>query len=304
MRNASLKQLRMLAAVVRTGSITAAAESLNVTPPAITMQLRLLQDHAGLPLVERSPGGMAATEAGRLVAEAAARMDAILLDCGGALADLAGGSKGSVAVGVVSTAKYFAPRALAEFLRRHPGIDLRLTIGNRAEIIDGLARLELDIAIMGTHPEAFAVDTGLIGDHPHVVVAPPDHKLAGRARIAPHLLGNEIFLVREPGSGSRGLMERFFDKEGVKPRIGMQISSNETIKQAVMAGLGITFISAHTIEAEIADRRLAVLNVSGLPVMRKWYAVHARERSLLPAARSLFRFLTEEGHRYLPVMPP
>jgi DNA-binding transcriptional LysR family regulator len=300
MRNATLRQMRMLAAVVRTGSVTEAATALNVTPPAVTMQLRLLQDLAGLPLVERGPAGMVATEAGRVVAEAAARMEALLAECGAAVAALSGGDQGVVAVGVVSTAKYFAPRALAGFLRLHPGIDLRLSIGNRADVIEGLRALALDIAIMGRPPDDLPVDADFFGDHPHVVVARPDHRLAGRRAIDAATIARETFLVREPGSGTRGLMERFFGAAGVMPRIGMQIGSNETIKQAVIAGLGITFISAHTVEAELSGRRLVVLDVEGLPAVRQWFVVSARQRALLPAARKLRSFLLEEGRLYLP----
>ena len=300
MRNVTLKQLRVFAAVVRTGSVTGAAQRLNVSPPAVTLQMQLLQSQVGLPLVERSSSGTTPTDAGRELLAAVERIEAILADCGAALAALAGTERGTVSVGVVSTAKYFAPRALAAFARAHPGIDLRITVGNRADIISGLRHYEIDVAVMGRPPEEFDVEATVIGDHPHVIVAPPDHPLARHRAIDPKQLEAETFLVREPGSGTRGLMERFFARLDIAPRIGTQIGSNETIKQAVIAGLGIAFISGHTVEAEVGAGRLAILRVKGLPIVRQWYIVHLRQRQLMPAANAIRAFFATEGRRYLP----
>lgn len=291
----------MLAAVVRTGSVTGAARTLNVSAPAVTMQLRLLQEQLGLPLIERSPHGMMATEAGLRLNDAAERIEAILAECGASLGMLGGGERGRVSVGIVSTAKYFAPEALAAFARQHRGIELCLSVGNRSQIVEGLRRYELDVTIMGRPPQELDVDASVIGDHPHVVISRPDHRLAGRHALPPAALAEETFLVREPGSGTRLLMERFFAEAGIAPRFGMQIDSNETIKQAVIAGIGITFLSAHTVAAELLDGRLALLDVEGLPIVRQWYAVHLRERRLMPAMQLLRNFLTEEGHLHLPL---
>jgi LysR family transcriptional regulator for metE and metH len=300
MRNVTLKQLRAFAAVVRTGSVTGAARDLNVSARAVTLQMQLLQEQIRLPLIERSPAGMTPTDAGRELLGAIERIEATLTECGAVLAGVAEGERGTVSVGVISTSKYFAPRALAAFARAHPGIDLRLSVGNRTQIIAGLSHYELDIAIMGRPPDEFAVDASVLGDHPHVIVAPPDHPLAGRRSIDPALLSAETFLVREPGSGTRGLMERFFAEAGMSPRFGMQIDSNETSKQAVIAGLGIAFISAHTVGAEIADERLVVLDIRGLPLIRQWFVVRLPGRRLMPAAALLQKFLTEQGSSFLP----
>jgi LysR family transcriptional regulator for metE and metH len=300
MRNVTFKQLRVLAAVVRTGSLTAAAQRLNVSPPAVTLQMQLLQDQAGLPLVERSAAGTRPTDAGAEVLRAAEQIETILADCSAALASIAGTRRGTVSVGVTSTAKYFAPRALGAFARAHPGIELRIVVGNRAEMIEGLQRYEIDIAVMGRPPDELDVDINVMGDHPHVVIAPPDHRLAQAASIAPAELGAEVFLVREPGSGTRGLMERFFAEHGITPRIGMQISSNETIKQAVIAGLGIAFISGHTIDSALVTNSLAILPVQGLPIIRQWCIVHLRQRRMMPAVAAIRTFLMAEGGLYLP----
>ena len=155
MPNVTLRQLRMFAAVARTGAVSGAAQALNVSPPAVTMQMRLLQEQLRVALLDRSSLGTTTTQAGRRVLEAAARIETILADCSASLAGLAGGEEGAVAVGVVSTAKYFAPQTLANFSRTHPRIEMRLAIGNRADIIEGLRRHDIDIAVMGLRLKAW-----------------------------------------------------------------------------------------------------------------------------------------------------
>lgn len=302
LQHATLRQLRAFAAMVRTGSVTRAANTLGVTPPAVTMQVQQLQDLVDLPLIERRGSEMSVTDAGRELVATVERIEAALADCAAVLADLAGADRGTVSIGVVSTAKYFAPRALAAFRLRHPGVKLRLSVGNRAEILKGLEHFAIDVAIMGRPPVELDVEAEVIGDHPHVIIAPPSHGLASRAEIAPRLLAEETFLVREPGSGTRSLMERFFSRTQIEPRIGMQIDSNETIKQAVIAGLGIAFLSGHTVGAELADGRLVALDVKGLPVIRQWHVVHLGQRRPIPAVRALIDFMIEQGGQFLPAV--
>jgi DNA-binding transcriptional LysR family regulator len=300
MRNVTIRQLRALTALARTGSVTQAAALLHLTPPAVTLQLQALQQAAGMPLIDRGPAGMTLTEAGREVANAARRIDAVLADTDATLGDLAGFRRGVVSAGMTSTAKYFAPRALGAFSRRHPGLELRLGVGNRVETIAGLRDHVLDLAIMGQPPAELPVAASVIGPHPHVIVTAHDHTLAHRKGLHPAALARERFLVREQGSGTRALMERFFADVGVVPRIGMELGSTETIKQAVLAGLGIAFLSAHTIELEVQTGRLVILDVVGLPATRQWFAVHMADRRLTLAARALHQFLVTEGARFLP----
>jgi LysR family transcriptional regulator, low CO2-responsive transcriptional regulator len=302
MRHVTLRQLRTFTEVIRSGSFASAAQVLHLTPPAITVQMRELEQRAGLPLFERTGSGITATEAGREVGKATQRIELALAECTDALNALRGLHGGHVAIGVVSTAKYFAPRALGAFARAYPSVEMRLEVGNRATIIAALAENTLDLALTGRPPEDLAVDRQPIGAHPHVIVARPGHPLARRKHLAPATLGNETFLVREPGSGTRGLMERFFAESKVQPRIGMEMSSNETIKQAVMAGLGVAFLSAHTVAVELADERLIALDIVGLPIMRQWFIVQLARRRLLPAAAALRQFLIDEGHQFLPAI--
>ncbi len=300
MRNATVKQLRLLSAAARGGSFAAAAEACHVTPPAVTMQMHQLEAEAGLPLFERDRRGFVLTAAGREVLSAAERIEAVLSDCAAGIAALKSLAGGRVTVGVVSTAKYFAPQMLAAFARSHPGIDIEIVIGNRQDTIAAFESGRLDVAIMGRPPEGVEVESALMGNHPQVVIAPPDHPLAKRRAISPRHIAGETLLMREKGSGTRLLAERFLARHGIKPRIGMEIGSNETIKQAVMAGLGIAFISAHTIAAEIADGRLAVLDIAGLPEIRHWFVVRLAAKRLMPAARALRDFLVSEGRHFLP----
>jgi DNA-binding transcriptional LysR family regulator len=298
--NITLRQLRAIAALRRHGSMTRAAAELNVSPPAVTLQMKALEDQIGIALVERSAGGMVLTMPGTVIADAAARIAAVLRETEAKLAGIAGAERGEVHVGISSTAKYFAPQALAAFSDAHPGIDLRLTVGNRRDILDGLQHHECDLAIMGRPPTEMKVIADLIGDHPYVIVVRPGHRLAGKHKIDPCELSGETILAREAGSGTRNLMEDYFATSGIKPKIGMQISSNETIKQSVMAGLGIAFLSGHTIDAEVLSGRLIVLQMKDLPIIRQWYGVHLSERVIMPACAELLGFLRHQGPSFLP----
>jgi LysR family transcriptional regulator for metE and metH len=284
---------------VRAGTIAGAAQRLHVTAPAVGQQLKLLERAVGMPLLERAPEGFQPTDAGRELIAAADRIEEELESCRLTLDLIRTGKVGSVTLGAVSTAKYFAPQLLAAFWESHPDVEVKLVIGNRSEIIGAIAEHEVDITVMGRPPVELALDTAVIGEHPHVIIATPTHGLAGR-RITRRALGDETFLVREPGSGTRQLTDRLFASAGIQPPLGMEISSNETIKQAVMAGLGVALISAHTVAAEIADGRLVALDVDGFPVVRQWYAVRRAAGHLLPAAEALWGFLVEKTRRHLP----
>ena len=298
-RNVTLKHFRVLSAVTKMGSMAGAARRLNVTPPAITVQIQQLEQSVGLPLVERIGDKTTPTEAGEVILRAAHRIEALLAECGQEIAELKGIHGGRVSVGVVSTAKYFVPKALAAFRHMHPGVDVRLAVGNRQETIRGLRDLELDLAIMGRPPENLDLESAVLGDHPHIMVAAAGHPLAG-SKLTIADLSKETFFIREPGSGTRMLMERLFEQAGFDPIVGMEIGSNETIKQAVIAGLGITFISAHTVAVEIADGRLTMLDVKGLPMVREWFVVRIRDKAVMPAGQAMWTFFSTEGQQFLP----
>lgn len=300
MRRVTLKQLRVLAALLRHGTVAKAARSLHVSAPAVSQQLQILKSVTGMPLVERTEQGLQPTDVGQKLLDAINRIELTLADAADELEALLGIDAGRLSVGVVSTAKYFAPKVLVEFAKEHPNVDIKLKVGNRKEIIQAMKNYELDMSITGRPPKDFSVDKAVIGDHPHVIIAPVSHPLASRKRLKLIDLSQDKFLLREDGSGTRLLMQRLFRKAGLNPNLGMEIGSNETIKQAVMAGLGIALISAHTISAEVDDQRLAILNVSGMPVVRKWYVVKQKSKKLLPAAKAFWDFMEKSGADYFP----
>lgn len=302
LRDITIRQLRALAAVDQQGGLRGASSSLGVTPPAIGQQLKALEEAAGLPLVERSTRGLKLTEAGRYVLVMHARIEAALRDGGAACMEFKGLGRGRVRIGATSTARYLAPRLIAAFARLHPGIEVELTVGNREEIVAGLEAL--DIAVMGHPPANIGVERHMIGPHPHFIIAAPQHPLAKHRRVTVGDLAGETFLLREAGSGTRGLMERTFAKLDLAPAKVTEFGSNETIKQAVMAGLGIAFISAHTVAAEVGAGWLKVLRVPGLPVTREWFAVRTTDRRPLPASTAMWEFVGAHGADFLPSLPP
>jgi DNA-binding transcriptional LysR family regulator len=305
MRNVTLRQLRALSTIGRTHKIASAARELNLTAPAVTLQLQQLEAELGFVLFDRTPEGLRATEAGKIMLDTAAQLWTLLSAGEDRLAALKGIAAGHVAVGVVSTAKYFSPRLIALFSETHPGVEISLRVGNRDEISARLRDFDIDVAIMGTPPPDLEAEKTSFGDHPLVIAAPPDHRLAFQPHISKMELADETFLVREDGSGTRTSMEIYLD--GVPrrtSRLRIEMGSNETIKQAVMAGLGIAFISAHTVAAEVADGRLVLLDVEGLPVLRKWFVVRRADKALMPAARVFADFIAREGGGHLPKVHP
>ena len=299
-RGLTLRQLRVLDAVVEYGTYVAAADKLHVTPPAISIQMKQLEDMAGMPLVERTGERFSATEAGEELIHAIRIVEEALAESAETIDHLKGARGGKARVGIVSTAKYFAPRALAGFSQQNKDIDVRLSVGNRRETISAMENHEIDFAIMGRPPRNVEVEAAVFGEHPHVIIGPPDHALADKKKIPIKSLAEEHFLSREVGSGTRMLTNKLFEDEGIEPPISMEIGSNETIKQAVMAGLGVALISAHTVAVEIADGRLAHLDIEGMPLVRNWFVVRRKEKRMLPPVQALWDFLETNGAGFLP----
>ncbi|HJS36807.1 MAG TPA: LysR family transcriptional regulator [Burkholderiales bacterium] len=295
MRNATLRQLRTFAEVARRLSFTAAAKALHLTQPAVSMQVRQLEEAAGLPLVEQLGRRVHLTDAGRELLRYAGGIADLMREAEEAMKALQGIGGGELSIAVTSTAKYFAPRLLAEFRRRHPEVRLRLAVSNREAVVRALTDNAVDLAVMGRPPRGLDTDAAAFAKHPIAVIAAPDHPLAGRRRLPLEALAGETFIIRERGSGTRAAMEHVFAERSFRARETMEMSSNETIKQAVMAGMGIAFLSTHTIGLELRAGRLVLLAVSGLPVMREWYVIHRRGKRLSPAAQAFKSFLLEQG---------
>ena len=264
MRSATLRQLRTFTEVARRLSFTAAAKSLHL--------------HRDRGLLRYAAG-----------------ISDLLREAEDAMKALQGVGGGELSIAVTSTAKYFAPRLLAEFRRSHPEARLRLAVSNREAVVRELTDNTVDLAIMGRPPRGLDTDAAPFAKHPIAIIAAPDHPLVGRKRLPLKRLAGETFIIRERGSGTRAAMEHVFGERGFKAGETLEMSSNETIKQAVMAGMGIAFLSMHTIGLELRAGRLALLAVSGLPVMREWYVIHRRGKRLSPAAQAFKSFLLEQG---------
>jgi len=295
MRNVTLRQLRTFTELARRLSFTAAAKALHLTQPAVSMQIRQLEEAAGLPLVEQLGRRVHLTDAGRELLRYAGAISALLREAEDAMKALQGVGGGELSIAVTSTAKYFAPRLLAEFRRSHPEARLRLAVSNREAVVRELTENTVDLAIMGRPPRGLETEAAAFARHPIAIIAAPDHPLVGRKRLPLARLAGETFIIRERGSGTRAAMEHVFAERGFHARETLEMSSNETIKQAVMAGMGIAFLSVHTIGLELRAGRLALLAVSGLPVMREWYVIHRRGKRLTPAAQAFKQFLLEQG---------
>jgi DNA-binding transcriptional LysR family regulator len=208
---------------------------------------------------------------------------------------LKGLSGGQATIGLVSTAKYIVPHMLTRFQAEYPAVALTLMDGNRRWIIDALVKGDIDLAIMGQPPANADVSAEPFAPHPSVIAAAPTHPLVGHGDLPASVLAGEPFVVREEGSGTRSLMDRFFQGAGLAPHIAMTTSSNETIKQAVMAGMGLALISRHTIGLELGLGMLTTLPVEGFPLMRSWFVAHRRNMPLLPVHARLKSFLLDEG---------
>lgn len=297
-KRVTLRQLRVFEQVARLRSVSAAAGVCHLTQPAVSMQMKALEEDCGLPLTELVGRRLRLTEAGEAVAACARRVQHELDELEQQLAAMRGREHGKLNVGIVSTAKYFASHLLASFTSRHPGAVLSLQVDNRARILQLLADNEIDLAIMGVPPESLDAVALVFADHPHGLVLPPAHPAARKARLRLGELAENTFLVREPGSGTRNVMERYFASEKFSPRKVIQMTGNEAIKQAVMAGLGIGFLSLNTLALERGLGLVRVPRVTGLPVVRRWHVVHRRGKQLLPIAQAFRDFVCAEGARY------
>jgi DNA-binding transcriptional LysR family regulator len=292
-------------AVARQLSYTRAAEELHLSQPAVSMQVRQLEEEAGLPLFERLGNRILLTEAGRELHEYSRSVNRLLQEMQEVLESLKGVNRGRLHLAVASTVNYFAPRLLAIYHRRYPGIGLQLDVTNRERLVRLLEDNAVDLVLMGIPPTDVQVESEAFMENPLVVIAPPDHALARERAIPLTRLAEEVFVMREPGSGTRQTMERFFSERGLTIRPGMQMTRNEAVKQAVRSGLGLSVVSLHTIELELETRRLVTLDVEGFPDRRQWHLVYRRGKRLSPAANAFREFvLTEAALIAPPVFTP
>lgn len=295
MRGATFRQVKVFETVARHLSYSRAAQELRMSQPGVSTHIRQLEAHAGLALFEQVGRRIYLTSAGQEMLRCSRAIIQDLRQADEALAALKGVRGGRLNIAVISAGDYFFPGLLAEFCRRHEGVTVRLSVNNREEILHQLAENATDLTVLLRPPESRDMVAEPFAPQPHVIVAPPGHGLAGERRIALQTLEREAFIVREQGSDTRLAMEELLAESRVRFRVTMEIRSTETIKQAVIAGMGISFLSAHTIARELELGRLAVLDVEGFPLMRRWHVVHHKGKRLPPVAVAFKQFLLQEG---------
>ncbi|MFG6447819.1 LysR family transcriptional regulator [Roseateles sp. BYS180W] len=298
----SFRQLRVFVQVARLGSVQRAAESLHLTPPAVSMQIKELERQVGLALFDRSGRRLSLSTAGEYFLVYARRLLATLKEAEDAMARFTRVESGVLNVGMVSSAKYFVPPLLAQFHAEHPAVDLRLRLGNREQLAQLMAANEVDLAIMGRAPPAFACRAEPFALHPHGLITAPQHPFARMEGVSAALLAHEPFIVREAGSGTRAALMEYLERYRLQPMFVMEMDSTEAIKQAVMAGLGVSLVSLHTIGLELRHGLLAAPHVEGLPLQRRWHVVHTAAKHLAPAAEALRYFMLERGEAALAAM--
>lgn len=300
----TLRQLKVFESVARQLNYTRAARELHLTQPAVSMQIKQLEESLGVALFEQLGKRIHLTEAGQEVLTYARSINQQLDELEGILDRMKGLSGGRLRISVATTANYFIPTLLGTFARRYPDVTVTLDVTNRETLLRQIGENTVDLAIMGQPPAALDVEAHAFMENPLVIVAPPDHPLASQKKIPLLRLQDEVFLVREPGSGTRIAMERFFSERNMHLKTGMEVGSNEAIKQSVQAGMGLGLLSHATIEQELALKRLAVLDVAEFPIMRHWYVVHRKGKRLSAAAEAFKQFMLKEAAHLLNASAP
>jgi DNA-binding transcriptional LysR family regulator len=297
MLHLTLRQLRVFEAVARHLNFSRAAETLYLSQPAVSMQIKQLEQNIGLPLLEMVGKRLHLTEAGRELLKYSRNILQQVQELDAVFGEMKGLEHGQLNIAVVSTANYFMPQLLAKFIQLHPRIHVSLSVANRDTVIRQLDENVADLAIMGMPPDGSDMVSKAFMPNPLVVIAAPDHQLAKLKKVQPRQLAKETFLLREKGSGTRGVVERFFASHKLPLPAHMEMDTNEAIKQSVSAHIGVGIISRHGIEMELETKRLCILDVAGFPIVRNWHIVHRKNKRLSTAAHAFQRFLLEEAKR-------
>ncbi|MDT8282981.1 MAG: LysR family transcriptional regulator [Gammaproteobacteria bacterium] len=297
----TLQQLKLFESVYRNASYTRAAEELHLTQPAVSIQLKRLEQQVGLPLFDIAGKKIFPTAAGKIMYEAAGDILQRLAEIKNSVEVLKGEVKGPLQLSVVTTSKYFMPHLLGTFLSKYPEVEPKLIFTNRARVIQRLHDNEDDFVVMGQIPDDEKLETYPFLENILVPIAHPSHPLASKKNIPLQALTGERFLEREVGSGTRLVFDRLMEEKGMKVEPYMELGSSEAIKQGVMAGLGLAVLSLHSLQLELSADKLVILDVERFPLRRRWYAVHTRGKKLSLVARTFLDYILEESHRVLAV---
>ena len=299
----TLRQFRVFEAVASHLSFTQAAKSLHLSQPAVSMQVKQMEQQVGLPLFEQIGKQIHLTEAGQEIFHYSRAIGQLLSEAEEVINELKGSQRGKLTISVASTANYFVPTLLGTFHDRFPDITVSLDVTNRETLLEQMEKNEVDLVVMGQPPKDMNLEAGTFMENPLVIIAPPDHPLAKERNIPMSRMEDEIFLTRERGSGTRSAIERFFEQHGVQLNTGMEIASNEAIKQSVQAGLGLGLLSRDTLEMELALKKLVILDVEDFPIVRYWYVMHRKGKRLTAVAQAFKQFLLEEANALLHSTP-
>ncbi|MDH5613368.1 MAG: LysR family transcriptional regulator [Gammaproteobacteria bacterium] len=295
----TLRQIEVFNAVVKHLNYTRAAEELHLSQPAVSMQIRQLEDNIGLSLFEQLGKQMFMTDAGREMYAYGRDIVDLLDEVDKVFQSIKGLGQGELSISVATTASHFATRLLAAFSKLHEGITISLDVTNRETLRRQLDNNERDLVIMGQPPEGLEVEADAFMENPLVMIAPAGHLLVGRKKIPLEHFSKESFVVRETGSGTRSAIKRFFDQHGVYFNTGIEMTSNEAIKQAVEAGLGLGIVSIHTLELELETKRLMILDVEDFPIQRYWYILQRKGKRLSPVAKAFKEFVLNEASKFI-----
>ena len=295
----TLRQFRVFESVASHLSFTQAAKSLHLSQPAVSMQVKQMEQQVGLPLFEQIGKQIHLTEAGQEIFHYSRAIGQLLSEAEEVINELKGSQRGKLTISVASTANYFVPTLLGTFHDRFPDITVSLDVTNRETLLEQMEKNEVDLVVMGQPPKEMNLEAGTFMENPLVIIAPPDHPLAKEKNIPMSRMEDEIFLTRERGSGTRSAIERFFEQHGVQLNTGMEIASNEAIKQSVQAGLGLGLLSRDTLDMELALNKLVILDVEDFPIVRYWYVMHRKGKRLSAVAQAFKQFLLEEANALL-----
>jgi len=301
MMHITLQQLRLFESVTRLGGYTRAAEELFITQPAVSIQIKRLEEQVGLPLFEQVGKKTFPTAAGKEMYLACVDILERVSDLKLSIEELKGTVKGTLQMSVVTTAKYFLPDLLGVFLQKYPDVEPKLKFTNRARVIERLMNNDDDFVIMGQVPTDDALETYPFLNNILGIVAHADHPLANKKNITIEELAEQRFLIREPGSGTRYVFDQLLNEHGIKIEPYMELGSSEALKQAVMAGLGIAVLSLHSVQLERSVNKLIVLDVNGFPLKRRWYAVHLKGKKLSLLAKTFLEYILNESNTVLGV---
>jgi len=295
MKNLTLRQIRIFMSAAKHASFTRAADELHITAPAVSLQIKEMEEDIGISLFSRVNRKVELTSAGEYFLLYARRVSSTLNEAATMMERLRGSQLGLLKIGLVSTAQYFLPQVLVQFKNECPNAQIRIEVRNRQQLTELLRDGEIDIAIMGRPPKEIDTRVEAFAEHPHLFIASPANALAGKANVSPQALNQFELISREPGSGTRFIMEKYLSEHHNSPIVSMEMSSNETIKQAVMANLGVSFVSLHTVGDEIASGKIVILDIQDTPVVRTWHVVALSKRPVSQAAEAFRYFMLEKG---------